>query len=258
MIIDISNAKTFPPEVEQIIINYIERLSQETISKIRERKVQYSNDVRCAIEDFLSPYKAELLYKELLGLMETHDMICYHSTKLLDKSNVLDNGLQPNEWNWYSQMLACTFRKLGLGQEDLNKAMDLVKHEYDRKYIEREPSLCFYSDLSLVSEGEHAGYEQFCENIGGELARWALKKKEPNIYRLLKENGEPVIVKFILPFSDVMWFRKESILYQFVSFVAGKYFWNYDYRMQFDGITRIMVAPDRIMEIISYERMVDY
>lgn len=32
----------------------------------------------------------------------------------------------------------------------------------------------FFSNLSML-KGEHATYDQFCENIGGELARWALK-----------------------------------------------------------------------------------
>lgn len=190
--------------------------------------------------------------------MEGYEIICYHSTKVLNTNCIMNNGLQPNEWNWYKQSLIKTFMELGINEDHLKRAMDLIKHEYDRKYINREPALCFYSDLSLIGDGETAGYEQFCENIGGELARWSLKKKEPDIYKLLKENGEQVIVKFKLPFSDIVWHEKDTIVYQFVSHVAGKHFWNYKYQIQFDGITRKAVPSDNILELIPYEKEIDY
>lgn len=198
------------------------------------------------------------MINELIAIMENYDLICYHSTKVLRRESIEKDGLKPNEWSWYSQTLKESFMRIGINNVDLKKAIELVKQEYDRKYIGREPALCFYSDLSLVRDDGYAGYEQFCENIGGELARWALKKKEPSLYKLLKQNSEQLIVKFKLPFSDIVYYEKDIIVYQFVSYVAAKYFWNYEYQIQFDSITRKVVTPDKILELIPYDKIIDY
>lgn len=258
MVIDISNTETYPVELEVSILKYIDGLSQTTKDIIKQEKIEYSSDVRCAIENYLCPSRAESFYAQLIDIMEKYNLICYHSTKVLDINSILDKGLHPNEWKWYSQTLIDAFRNLDINEVDLIKAMDLVKHEYERKYIEREPALCFFSDLSLIEEDGTAGYEQFCENIGGELARWALKKKEPSIYNLLKAKGRQIIVKFEISFSDVVWFQKEDIVYQFVCYVAAKYFWNYKYQIQFDGITRNEIKPNKIIELIPYDKEIDY
>lgn len=225
---------------------------------LRFNAIEYEIDVRCAIEDYVGPYKAGALYNELVDIMKDYEIIVYHSTKVLNKACFINDGLQPNEWNWYEKTLTKTLKELAVGEEDLNKAINLIKHEYDRKYIDREPALCFFSDLSLIDDGESAGYEQFCENIGGELARRALKEKEPSIYKVLKDNGEQIIVKFKLSFLDIVWYQRDSILFQFISYVAGKHFWKYNYQVNFDGTTKVSVMLDKILEFIPYEKEVDY
>lgn len=258
MVIDVSRPSTYPAELENIIMNYFSKLSEEIKTKIKAEEIEYEVDVRCAIEDYVGPHKAEALYNKLIDIMKDYEIIVYHSTKALSNSCFMKDGLQPNEWNWYEQTLSKTLKKLGAGEEDLNKAINLIKREYERKYINREPALCFFSDLSLIDDSESAGYEQFCENIGGELARWALKEKEPGIYKVLKDNGEQMIVKFKLSFSDIVWHQQDSILFQFICYVAGKYFWDYTYQVNFDGITKVSVMPEKILEFIPYDKEVDY
>ena len=97
-----------------------------------------------------------------------------------------------------------------------------------------------------------AGYEQFCENIGGELARDALKIDYPQIYRYLRENGDAILVKFKIPFIDIKSYDKDSSVYRFVAYFAGKYFWNYNYEIHFDGNTDKDIEPNNILEIIPY------
>ncbi|MBQ1171940.1 MAG: hypothetical protein IIX48_05000 [Lachnospiraceae bacterium] len=258
MVVDVSRPSTYPAELENVVVDYFSKLSDEVKAKIKAEEIEYEIDVRCAIEDYVGPFKAESLYNELVDIMKDYEIIVYHSTKVLNKACFINDGLQPNEWNWYEKTLTKTLKELDVSEEDLNKAITLIKHEYDRKYINREPALCFYSDLSLIDDGESAGYEQFCENIGGELARWALKEKEPSIYKVLKDNGEQIIVKFKLPFGDIVWYQRDSILFQFISYVAGKYFWKYNYQVNFDGTTKVSVMPEKIMEFIPYDKEVDY
>ena len=130
----------------------------------------------------------------------------------------------------------------------------VIKKKYDWKYPShgREPQLCFYSDIGLLSEDMHAGYEQFCENIGGELARDALKNEYPQLYEYLRANGKAFLVKFKIPFSNIKDYNQDSIIYQFVSYYAGKYFWNYDYEIQFDGNADKGIPATNIIELISY------
>lgn len=59
----------------------------------------------------------------------------------------------------------------------------------------------------------HAGYEQFCENIGGELARDALKNEYPQLYEYLRANGKAFLVKFKIPFSNIKDYNQDSIIY---------------------------------------------
>ena len=77
-----------------------------------------------------------------------------------------------------------------LPDEEIQKAVDIVKSEYNRKYAgyDRKAQVCFFTNMSML-EGEYAAYDQFCESIGGELARWALKDKYTDLYKPLKENG---------------------------------------------------------------------
>ena len=132
--------------------------------------------------------------------------------------------------------------------------MKVIKKQYDWKYpiVDREPQLCFYSDVGLLRNDMYAGYEQFCENMGGELAKDALKKDFPRIYGYLRENGEAILVKFKIPFIDIENYDKDSIVYHFVAYFAGKYFWNYNYEIHFDGNTNKDIAPNNILEIIPY------
>lgn len=134
------------------------------------------------------------------------------------------------------------------------QAVEVIKRKYDWKYPlrDREPQLCFYSDTSLLSEDMSAGYEQFCENIGGELARDALKEEYPDLYRYLRENGKAFLVKAKIPFSNIKSYNQDSIIFQFVAYFAGKYFWNYDYGIHFDGNTDKAIPAGDILGLIPY------
>lgn len=258
MIIDVSSPRTYPVELEHILVEFFSKMPEDIKKKIEKKKIEHEVDVRCAIEDYVGPFKVEELYKSLIEIMKNYDLIVYHSTKVLDKGCFLKDGIHPNEWNWYEKTLIKTFKNIGISKQEMNRAMSLIKNEYNRKYIGGKSVLCFFSDLSLVDDKETAGYEQFCENIGGELARWALKNREPRIYKYLKEHGEQLIIKFVLPFSKVTYYQQDGIVYQFICRVAGKFFWNYEYKVSFDGTTEEVIGPEKILEFIHYDKEVDY
>lgn len=55
MLIDVSDVKTIPIEIEDIIINSFRTLSFDVENKIKNTEIQYLNDVMCAIEDIYAP-----------------------------------------------------------------------------------------------------------------------------------------------------------------------------------------------------------
>lgn len=259
MNIDSANPETFPKELESTIVEHFKYLPSKVSDQIQSAKIKYENDVKCAIENYVGPFscKSESLYQSLLPIMEKFNIICFHSTKLLDTHSIYETGLWVNEWSTYSKLLKQCFQMYNFNGEKLEKAMSLIKHQYDYKYSDREKMLFFFSNLSLINT-EYAGYEQFCESIGGEVARWALKNVYPEAYQILKENGTGLIIKFQLPFSAIADFQKDTTIYQFISYYAAKYFWNFKYEVEFDGMTTSNISPNQILELIPFTREIDY
>lgn len=254
MLIDVSDIKTIPIEVEKKIREQFTSMPRSITSKIKAYEIKYNRDVNCAIENYVGPSSAYYFYQELIPLFKKYNLACYHSTKMLDKNIIFSTGLKTNEWDTYSKHIINTLRILRVEEEDIAKTIEIIKRQYDWKYPSqgREPQLCFYSDTGLLSEDMSAGYEQFCENIGGELARNALKENYPQLYGQLRENGEALLVKFKIPFSNIKAYNQDSIIYQFVSYFAGKYFGNYNYEIHFDGNTDKAVPASDILELIPY------
>ncbi len=257
MAIDISDAKTYPTDVMKIILSYSRRLPQ---TNILQSKIQSDIEVECNVRNLLDTFTLESLYDEIIPIFEQYELICYHSTKMLDRNIVLKNGLRINEWDSYSENMVNIFRRFGMDDDNLNQAMNYIKHQYDFQYsaLGIGAQLCFYSDLGLIDRGNIAYFEQFCENIGGEIARRALKKQHPDLYKCLKDNGEAFIVKFELQFSNIVNYAKREIAYKFVVFTAGKYFGNYNYTIHFEGKTKTCIPPNNILEIIPYTKEIDY
>ena len=68
---------------------------------------------------------------------------------MLSKDCILEHGLKVNDWEMYRNNLIMVYRTLGYTEDKIEKAIDIVNHEYKRKYSgEREGSqLYFYSNL---------------------------------------------------------------------------------------------------------------
>lgn len=258
MLIDTESPSTFPSAMQDIIYGYIVDNLSSVEAKIKAALPENNSDVRCAIEDYLRPTKAELLYRQLWEIMEENNLICYHATKVLERQQFIEDGLRVNEWNRYSASIRNSLESLNA--PDVDRAVECIHKEYERKYnlIGVEPQIYFFSGLLMADEGNFAGYDQFCQNIGGELARWALKDAMPETYQLLKNSGRQLIVKFSLPFQDIAAYQQDAVLYQFVCHYAAKCFWNRKYTVRYDGSTHKDIAPNQILEIIEYRKEVDY
>jgi hypothetical protein len=85
------------------------------------------------------------------------------------------------------------------------------------------------------------------------LVRDALKDDYPKLYEYLRANGKAFLVKFKIPFANIKDYNQDSIIYQFVSYFAGKYFWNYDYKTHFDGNTNKEIPATDILDVLNRE-----
>ena len=256
--IDVTQSETFPPEIEDIFLQYVNRFSLNIVSEITSQNVENITDVRCAIEKYLAPFHAEALYKEILLCFNRHSICCFHATKILSEQSIWDKGLLTNEWEQYSNLLKDVLCQTELSEPIIDEALCYVEQEYQRKYcFSPKPQLYFFTPISAVDGGDSAGYDQFCQNVGGELARWSLMNKMPNVYKTLKAIGIPVIVEFELSFSDIANFQKESISYCFVTYYSAKKFWKMDCPVIFDGSTEKGILSSQIIKILRYKE-VDY
>lgn len=167
MLIDVSDIKTIPIEVEKKIWEKFTAMPRSITSKIKAYEIKYNRDVNCAIENYIGPSSAYHFYEELISVFEQYDIVCYHSTKMLDENLILAAGLRTNEWDTYSKNIVNTLQTLGVGQHEIDQAIQIIKRKYDWKYPlhGREPQLCFYSDTGILSEDTSAGYGKVDKKI---------------------------------------------------------------------------------------------
>lgn len=243
-IIDSSDYNSFPKEFIKTVIDKINNMPP-----VERQKLVISNDINIIKKYFDINVNNYYWYQNtLIPLMNKYNFICFHSTKVYDKNLILDNGLKINEWNTYSKTMSDTFFKLKIDKETQTEALKYIKNEYDRKI--RNPEICFFSGLNLISNDYAAGYENWCESIGGELASWALEEKMPDVYKLLKSNGEAYYVKFKLKFDKFYIYCKDSILKELLVKVISKEFWNKEYEVRFDGKTLYDIPKENILQLI--------
>ena len=93
MLIDVSDIKTISIEVEKKIWEKFTAMPRSITSKIKAYEIKYNRDVNCAIENYIGPSSAYHFYEELISVFEQYDIVCYHSTKMLDENLILAAGL---------------------------------------------------------------------------------------------------------------------------------------------------------------------
>lgn len=259
MLIDVSDVSTIPVDVKKKIIDSFASLPSAVVYKIKSCEVESTNDILCAIEDYYGPFKAFDFYDDLKIILERHELVCFHAAKMTSKNLVLRNGLEVNDWDIYKTNVENAYRNSGVSENKIQEAINIIKHEYSIKYSRpgRKAQLCFFANMSMF-EGKYAAFDQFCENIGGELARKALKNKHPELYQPLKENGKSFVVKFRIPYANIVDYDKDSVGYKFVVYYAGLYFWNKEYGIQFDSNIQKDVLPEDILGTIDIDKEICY
>ena len=252
--IDVSNPNTFPSELSNLVLAQLGLIPPKDLQSIKNTSVKNNNDVLCAIEKNLGPGSAYSLYhNELIPMFCQHELLCYHATRVGTPEDIRIQGLF-SDMEKYKQHLIGFLRNENVNEDTINITIDLICHEYSRKYSGKPHNICFFTNYkSLYDKDGYAAYDQFYETVGGELASWALESKLPEILNVLRTKGIPVVVKFKIPFSRIACYDQEGLIYQFVSAVAAKNLWDFNYMVEADSSLTGDVPPTDIISIIPIE-----
>ena len=204
MLIDVSKPKTIPYCIEKTIVDFIRLLPNDNLQIIKGKDIQYRIDIACALDDVFKSNKIYQLYNNIKEILIANDILCFHATRLLNIDEVMKNGLYTNTFDRYTSLFARTLRELNFSDDIIMCATKCVIDEYKRKYSGRSPQLCFFTSLSGFRFEGGSHYNQFCQNVCGEMARWALDGKMPKVLQRLSEVGKQAIVEFSLSFSDIL------------------------------------------------------
>jgi hypothetical protein len=145
-------------------------------------------------------------------------------------------------------MLVGILKNKGVSDGDLNQAIFLIEQEFKNKL----PYICGFSIIEGAQVEGYAEYAQFCESFGGEIARWALEEKMPNVYKILKENGKPVIIKFIAPLRTICSIHMDKVAWQLICYCTVKRYFNCNYTMAFDAAFTESIPGENILDVIQY------
>ncbi|WP_456082462.1 hypothetical protein [Mediterraneibacter sp.] len=261
MLIDVSDANTIPMEVKDKIVSSFSNLTSDIIEMIKKKSIDDEDSMMRTIKKCYGYSKTNRLYLDLENILKKYEIVCFHSTKMLSKNRVREYGLNTNEWNKYRANIIDTYERLGVSRDKIDVAITFLQKAYKERYLDIGclPHLCFYSNLSMLEETDGSvGYNVFCENIGGELALYALKGNYPNLYKLLKDNGESFVVKFKIPYSKISCYRKEDILLHLITYYAGVYFKSKKYNIEFIAETQFDIPQKDILAIIDYNKVIRY
>lgn len=174
MLIDVSDASTIPIEVKDKIYEAFSLLPEDVIDSLKDSYASDENVMQSIIGKVYKNLENMQLYSQLTDILEKYEIVCFHSTKMISKDRVKEYGLSTNEWNKYKSNIIHVYKSLGISKEKIEMALKYLWNTYKDRYLDVgcEPHLCFYSNLSMLeTEGGGAGYNIYCENIGGEMAK---------------------------------------------------------------------------------------
>ena len=248
--IDLTDYTTIPAAVGSVVRSFVDFLPSKNTLAQKEPPL-YNSIVRCRLEEHIRPYRVPNLYETLGSILDKEEIICYHATKLLSPEKIKSEGLRMNDWERYSGNIREALEKGAVPAAEIEEALQRIKHEKTRKEHNGPDRLCYFANLINYAPEDGLGYDQFCQNIGGELARWPLQEYMPDVYTILRDIGKSVLVTFSIPFNWVADFEREDIIAHFIYHEAATYLWNYLYDIEFDGTLFQDVPGTSIIEIVE-------
>lgn len=251
-LIDATNPESFPAELNKLVTNIIDQTPKNELQKIKDCIPKHEMEINCLLESLFGVLKRYEVYQnELIPIFNQYDLLCYHATRVKTIDDIKQYGLR-TDLNFYIIKMKEVLKAEGVCYKEIDLVINDIINEYQRKYDDNPHQLCFFiNPISFQCSDGRAGYNQFCDTIGGELANWALEKQNNEVLSILKTRGIPIVVEFRAPFSRVVEYHKDSLIFPFVVSVAARKIWNYEYVIEADCSLIGDIPPSRICRLIS-------
>lgn len=196
-----------------------------TVEAVREKLQLLPDNVRSELytTEFLCDYTSSAmwnieapfgeLHQELMRVLEPHEIVAYHNTRLPDKQSIESHGLIFSD-DRYTDILQAALQVAGISQSLINEIMGVVVHERERwKFGDcnrRKNEVCFIYDTDYYKD-----YDKFLAVYGGEFMEFGLSAHTGNRtlskYKDIIKIGHPYVVEFAIPFNWMQQFDKQDV-----------------------------------------------
>ena len=212
-------------------------------SEIDEIELSSRIDFRLRYSDT----RIEQLVVRILETLEQTWMIGYHNTRLLHKNDLDNIGLMLLTPESYFPWIRNVLTELNICDSLQSEVVTKLKEYTGNKHGNRTDMLAFFAPYSLSQT-----YAKFTLNIGGEICEFALDGAFPDVYEKLTKHGYPVTVEFRFPFSEVVDWRKNTVVVEFLRYYIAKNLFGYDYKIELDGATKTGIPAKDILRILDF------
>lgn len=201
--------------------------------------------------DYLNHGDSNFIPNQLIDIVQeilcSYTIQCFHATRIIDKNLIWNNGLGINNWEVYSTYMKNTLLALNIKNEIIEECINYLKDMCQKKY-----GKMWYIYLFTLWDGTKSqnkyfepNYFEYARNIGGEVA---LDIDNPNVKKILREKGTPILVECKVPFIDVIDLRKPKIARAFIDFFLSNQ--NRErMNIEFEILTNKVISPENIINI---------
>ena len=239
----------------------------DSVTTVREKLQFLPDDVKSELHatEFLCDYASSAmwnvetpfgkLHQELMCILEPHEIVAYHNTRLPDKKSIENHGLIFSD-DRYIDMLRASLQVADIEQLLIDEVIGVVVHERDRwksgNLNMRKNEVCFIYDMNYYKD-----YEKFLAVYGGEFMEFGLSAYTGNQslskYKDIIKIGHPYVVEFVIPFSWMKQFDKMDVARYMMEEWIHLDIKKDKAAHQYDGRIEHEIPADKIIEVHEVE-----
>lgn len=195
------------------------------------------------------------LHQDLMRILESHDIVAYHNTRLPNKQSIETHGLIFSD-DRYIDMLRDAMRDADILHPQIDKVIGVVVHERERwksgDSNRRKNEICFIYDMDY-----YKNYDKFLAVYGGEFMEFGLTAHTENRslskYKDIIKIGHPYVVEFAIPFSWMNKYSKQDVARFIIEEWIHLDIKKDEVAHQYDGRIEREIPADKIIEIHQVE-----
>jgi len=159
------------------------------------------------------------LYRVLESYLACRKIRAYHATRLIDKNEVLENGLVPLKTEQHIERINNVLMKKGVPPKVRNSVSETI-----RKFSkETERDTGTISLFNSFSQYENR-YYVFSEVYGGEVVSSSIERDFPEEFKILSEVGFPTLIYCLVDWSRMDNIYRVSCIQTIISAILSRYF----------------------------------